>query len=205
MCRFNTKLFNSPTLPDLNDFAIQLTSLTGQTFVEEELNEIGRNVTGIERMLNFRFGLRAKDDTLPKRWFEEALTEGPFAGEKIERKEFDGMKARFYALTGLNAEGTPATEWHEKLSRLITGFAVRVELPKPLPGAPEQILVIDETVGDVTALRRALLRKLPEAAADLNDSSWNIAVNGNMVLSGEGTAHIASGDRVTLVPIIAGG
>ena len=205
MCRFNTKLFNSPTLPDLNDFATQLTSLTGEIFVESELDEIGRNVTGIERMLNFRFGLRARDDTLPKRWFEEALTEGPFAGEKIERKEFDGMKARFYALTGLNAEGTPAMEWHEKLSRLTTGFAVRVDLPKPLPGAPEQSVIIDETVGDVGALRKALLRKLPEAAADLNDKSWNIAVNGNMILSGEGSSRIASGDRVTLVPIIAGG
>ena len=29
MCRFNTKLFNSPTLPDPGDFAVQLTSLTG--------------------------------------------------------------------------------------------------------------------------------------------------------------------------------
>ena len=74
MCRFNTKLFNSPSLPDLNDFATQIGALTGQTFAEEELDEVGRNVTGIERMLNFRFGLRAKDDTLPRRWFEEALT-----------------------------------------------------------------------------------------------------------------------------------
>ncbi len=205
MCRFNTKLFNSPTLPDLGDFATQLTSLTGEAFVESELDEIGRNVSGIEHMLNFRFGLRAKDDTLPKRWFEEPLIEGPFAGEKIERKEFDAMKARFYALTGLNAEGTPAVEWHEKLSRAITGFAVRVDLPKPLPGAPENSVVIDEQVSDVSALRRALLRKLPEAAADLNDSTWNVAINGDMVLSGEGARRIASGDRVSLVPIIAGG
>jgi len=205
MCRFNTKLFNSPTLPDLNDFATQLTSLTGQEFTEAELDEIGRNVSGIEHMLNFRFGLRAKDDTLPKRWFEEALTEGPFAGEKIERKEFDTMKARFYALTGLNAEGTPAAAWHEKLSRAITGFSVRVELPRPLPGAPEQVVVIDEAVADVAALRRALHRKLPEAANDLADKSWNVAVNGEMVLSGEAAKPIASGDRVSLVPIIAGG
>jgi aldehyde:ferredoxin oxidoreductase len=205
MCRFNTKLFNSPTLPDLTDFATQLGSLTGQAFVEEELDEIGRNVTGVERMLNFRFGLRAKDDTLPRRWFEEALTQGPFAGEKIDRTEFEAMKSRFYALTGLNSEGTPAAQWHEKLSRLITGFSVRVDLPKPLPGAPEKVVIIDEKVSDVTALRQALLRKLPEAAGDLNDSSWNIAVNGDMVLSGEASVRIASGDRVVLVPIIVGG
>ncbi len=205
MCRFNTKLFNSPTLPDLNDFATQLTALTGQIFAERELDEIGRNVTGIERMLNFRFGLRARDDTLPRRWFEEALTAGPFTGEKIDRIEFEGMKERFYKLTGLNAEGAPAAEWHEMLSRLITGFAVRVELPKQLPGAPEKVIIIDEPVNDVGQLRDALLRKLPEAAEDLNDRSWNIAVNGNMVLSGERAACISSGDRVSLVPIIAGG
>jgi len=205
MCRFNTKLFNSPTLPDLNDFATQLTALTGQNFAEKELDEIGRNVTGIERMLNFRFGLRASDDTLPRRWFEEALTAGPFAGEKIDRIEFEGMKQRFYRLTGLNGEGTPAVEWHEQLSRLITGFSVRVELPKQLPGAPEKAIVIDEPVSDVGQLRDALLRKLPEAAEELNDRSWNIAVNGNMVLSGERAASISSGDRVSLVPIIAGG
>lgn len=205
MCRFNTKLFNSPTLPDLTDFATQIESLTGQTFIEAELDEIGRNVTGVERMLNFRFGLRAKDDTLPRRWFEDALTEGPFAGEKIDRVEFDGMKSRFYSLTGLNAEGTPEVAWHEKLSRLITGFAVRVELPRALPGAPEKVVVIDEIVSDLAALRQALLRKLPEAANDLNDSTWNMAINGNMVLSGESSVRIASGDRVLLVPIIAGG
>jgi aldehyde:ferredoxin oxidoreductase len=60
-------------------------------------------------------------------------------------------------------------------------------------------------VTDATELRKALLRKLPEAASDLNDSSWNIAVNGEMVLSGEKATRIRSGDRVALVPIIAGG
>jgi aldehyde:ferredoxin oxidoreductase len=169
------------------------------------MDEIGRNISGIEHMLNFRLGLRAKDDTLPRRWFEEALTEGPFAGEKIDRTEFEAMKQRFYTVTGLNAEGLPAGEWHEKLSRLITGFAVRVDLPRQLPGAPEQVVVIDENVTDATELRKALLRKLPEAASDLNDSSWNIAVNGEMVLSGEKATRIRSGDRVALVPIIAGG
>jgi aldehyde:ferredoxin oxidoreductase len=205
MCRFNTKLFNSPTLPDPGDFAVQLTSLTGQRFEEAGMDEIGRNISGIEHMLNFRRGLRAKDDTLPKRWFEEPLTEGPFKGEKIDREQFEAMKQRFYGVTGLNAEGLPAAEWHEKLSRLITGFAIRVELPKPLPGAPEKEVVIDEPVSDITALRRAIQHKLPEAADDLADKSWNVAVNGEMVLSGEASRRIASGDRVALVPIIAGG
>jgi aldehyde:ferredoxin oxidoreductase len=80
-------------------------------------------------MINFRLGLRAKDDTLPPRWFEEGNTYGPFKGEKIDREKFETLKGRFYTLTGLNAEGVPQLEWHEKLARVTTGFAVRVELP----------------------------------------------------------------------------
>lgn len=205
MCRFNTKLFNSPTTPDCDDFATQVTTATEHAFSGEQLNEIGRNITGLERLINFRLGLRAKDDTLPKRWFEEEIQVGPFTGEKVDRKEFEAMKARFYEVTGLNTEGVPRADWHEQLAQTTTGFAVRVELPQALPGAPEKAIVIDEPVANVVELRHALLRRLPEAQEALNDHSWNIAVNGHMLLSGEREAALHSGDRVAFVPIIAGG
>jgi aldehyde:ferredoxin oxidoreductase len=205
MCRFNTKLFNSPTLPDCGDFATQLATMIGQPVSAEELDEVGRNITGLEHMLNFRLGLRAKDDTLPARWFDEAIDNGPFKGEKIDRREFEAMKARFYALTGLNSEGVPNAEWHQKLALAATGFAVRVELPKPLPGAPDKAIVIDEAVSSVSELRNALRRHLPGAHAALDDPTWNVTVNGEMVLSGERGRALRSGDRVSLVPIIAGG
>ncbi|MCK0506160.1 aldehyde ferredoxin oxidoreductase C-terminal domain-containing protein [Aromatoleum anaerobium] len=205
MCRFNTKLFNSPTTPDCGDFATQVSTATDVTLSADELNEIGRNITGIERLLNFRLGLRAKDDTLPRRWFDEEIEVGPFKGEKVDRKEFEAMKSRFYAVTGLNAEGVPSADWHEQLAHTMTGFAVRVELPKPLPGAPDKDVVIDEPVSNVIALREALRRRFPEAQEELGDHSWNVAVNGRMVLSGERETALNDGDRVTLVPIIAGG
>ena len=205
MCRFNTKLFNSPTTPDCTDFATQVSTATDVTLSADQLNEIGRNITGIERLLNFRLGLRAKDDTLPRRWFDEEIEVGPFKGEKVDRKEFEAMKSRFYTITGLNAEGVPSADWHEQLAHTMTGFAVRVELPKPLPGAPDKDVVIDEPVSNVIALREALRRRFPEAQEELGDHSWNVAVNGRMVLSGERETALNDGDRVTLVPIIAGG
>ncbi|KON79882.1 MoaD/ThiS family protein [Azoarcus sp. PA01] len=205
MCRFNTKLFNSPTTPDCSDFATQVSTATEVTLSADELNEIGRNITGIERLLNFRFGLRAKDDTLPRRWFDEEIEVGPFKGEKVDRKEFEAMKSRFYTLTGLNAEGVPSADWHQQLARTMTGFAVRVELPKAIPGAPDKHIVIDEPVSNVIALREALRRRFPEAQEELGDHSWNVAVNGRMVLSGERETALNDGDQVTLVPIIAGG
>ena len=205
MCRFDTKLFNSPTLPDPEDFAEQVNTLTGTTLTPADMDEIGRNITGIEHMLNFRLGLRAKDDTLPVRWFEEENTFGPFKGEKIDRAQFEQLKARFYELTGLNAEGTPQVAWHEMLAKITTGFALRVELPSETPGAPENAIVLDEPVANVVELRNALHKRLPEAAAALGDRNLNVAVNGEMVLSGESNVVLKSGDRVTVFPMIAGG
>ncbi|MCZ7655984.1 MAG: MoaD/ThiS family protein [Rhodocyclaceae bacterium] len=54
-------------------------------------------------------------------------------------------------------------------------------------------------------LRNALRKRLPEAAAALGDRNLNVAVNGEMVLSGENNVALKSGDRVTVFPMIAGG
>ncbi|GGK67173.1 aldehyde ferredoxin oxidoreductase C-terminal domain-containing protein [Amphritea balenae] len=205
MCRFNTKLFNSPSLPDLTDFSDHLNEMTGLGLNVESLYESGRSITGLERMLNFRLGLRGKDDTLPPRWFDEPINVGPFKGEKIDRDEFEAMKSRFYSITGLNAEGTPALDWHHKLSSLATGYAIKVDLSEAMPGAPEQALIIDEPINSISQLRQALLRKLPEASEQLSNDTINIAINGDMVLSGEQTTPVPNGSEVTLVPIIAGG
>jgi aldehyde:ferredoxin oxidoreductase len=204
-CRFNTKLFNSPTLPDFDDFAPLVKEITGIDLKPGEFDEIGRNISLLEHLINFRIGLRGKDDTLPARWFDEPITVGPFKGEKIDRAEFMKLKGRFYELTGLNSESAPNAEWHEKLAKTLTGFAIRVKLPKVMPGAPEKLVVIDEPVANVTELRRTLKIMLPEAANDLDDQNINIAVNGDLKLSGEAGANLRSGDVVELIPIIGGG
>ena len=205
MCRFDTKQFNSPSLPDPDDFASQVRTLTGVDFGENDMDAIGRNITGLERMLNFRLGLRATDDTLPQRWFEEGNTAGPFKGEYVDRKQFQEMRSRFYALTGLNGEGVPKSQWHEKLAKIITGFAVRVEVPGDMRGVPESEIIIDQPVSNVVELRDVIRRRFPEAAEQLADRNLSVAVNGETVLHGESSVPVRSGDRVTLVTMIAGG
>ncbi len=164
MCRFATKLFNSPSTTDYQDFARQLQELTGEVFTPGQLAEIGRNISGIERLINARLGLSEKDDTLPERWFDEPVTAGPFAGEKIDRRRFAELKARFYAISGLNAGGVPNLQWHQRLAEVITGFAIRVKLPHGIAGAPEGAVIIDQPVANVAELRAALNRRLPQAA-----------------------------------------
>jgi aldehyde:ferredoxin oxidoreductase len=115
MCRFTTKLFNSPSLPGLEEFQQQLAHVTGLAFTLEELDTIGLNVMGVERLVNYRLGVRRRDDTLPDRWFDEPNTAGPYKGERIDREEFDRMLSRFYDISQLTEEGIPRDEWRRSL------------------------------------------------------------------------------------------
>jgi aldehyde:ferredoxin oxidoreductase len=119
MCRFTTKLFNSPSLPGFEQFAPQLSNVTGLEFTEADLNAIGLNVVGVERLINHRLGVRRKDDTLPDRWFEEPITAGPYAGEKIDRAQFDAMLSRFYEISNLSEEGIPKPDWRRRLESVL--------------------------------------------------------------------------------------
>jgi aldehyde:ferredoxin oxidoreductase len=120
MCRFTTKLFNSPSLPGYEEFADQVGNVTGIELTKDEIDGIGLNVMGVERLINTRLGVTRADDTLPKRWFEEAIGVGPYKGEKIDRGEFDKMLSRFYEISNLTAEGVPKPEWREELEQVLT-------------------------------------------------------------------------------------
>ena len=120
MCRFTTKLFNSPSLPGLEEFANQIGNVTGLQFSPDELGSVGHNVMGVERLINGRLGVTRAHDTLPDRWFDEPITVGQYAGERIDRGEFDAMLTRFYEISGLDESGQPAGDWGSELRQLVT-------------------------------------------------------------------------------------
>jgi aldehyde:ferredoxin oxidoreductase len=120
MCRFTTKLFNSPSLPGYEEFADQVVNVTGIDLTRDDLDAIGLNIMGVERLINSRLGVSRKDDTLPRRWFEEAIGVGPFKGEKIDRGKFDEMLSRFYSISRLDNEGVPLPEWRQSLESVLT-------------------------------------------------------------------------------------
>jgi aldehyde:ferredoxin oxidoreductase len=122
MCRFTTKLFNSPSLPGLEEFSRQIANVTGLEIGESDLNGIGLNITGVERLINHRLGVRRKDDTLPERWFEEPIKVGGYKGEKIDRAEFDALVSRFYRISNLDDEGIPIPEWKRELEQTLNGI-----------------------------------------------------------------------------------
>jgi aldehyde:ferredoxin oxidoreductase len=119
MCRFTTKLFNSPSLPGLEEFAAQIANVTGLPVEAAELDAVGLNIMGVERLINHRLGVRRADDTLPGRWFDEPIRVGAYSGERIDRAEFDAMLTRFYEVSNLTPEGVPREEWRAELQAML--------------------------------------------------------------------------------------
>ncbi len=82
-------------------------TVAGYDWDTEEMMRSGRRVFYLNRLLNYRYGLRAKDDSLPERLLNPAVDGAP---EGI-RINFKGMKAKFYELMGLDpSEGIPAKQ-----------------------------------------------------------------------------------------------
>ncbi|HEU4692109.1 MAG TPA: aldehyde ferredoxin oxidoreductase C-terminal domain-containing protein, partial [Vicinamibacterales bacterium] len=119
MCRFTTKLFNSPSLPGLEEFAAQIQNVTGLSFTHEALDRVGLNIMGVERLINSRLGVRREHDTLPERWFEEPVQVGSYKGEKIDRQAFDAMLSRFYEVSRLTPDGVPVDSFRQELQQVI--------------------------------------------------------------------------------------
>ena len=59
------------------------------------------------------------------RWFDEPITVGQYAGEKIDRTEFDAMLSRFYTVSSLDAEGHPVGELRSRLERVLATAPAR--------------------------------------------------------------------------------
>ena len=97
MCRFTTKLFNSPSLPGLEEFAAQIAERHRHHLRRRRARSRRSEHHGRRAADQHRLGVRRADDTLPERWFEEPISVGAYKGEKIDRAEFDAMLSRFYA------------------------------------------------------------------------------------------------------------
>jgi len=205
MCRFTTRLFNSPSLPGFEAFSAQIRNVTGLEITPDALQRIGLNITGLERMINHALGARRRDDTLPRRWFEEELEWGAYKGEKIDRGEFDLMLSRFYALSHLDDEGQPELDFRAHLARVAAGFAVSVKLPGAVKALPGGGFVVTEPVANLRELQAALERHVPGLGAILRGGAFNFVVNDEVILHGQADAPLFSGDRVEVVLAMSGG
>jgi aldehyde:ferredoxin oxidoreductase len=80
-------------------------TVPGYDWEAEDMMNAGRRVFFLKRLLNYRYGLTAKDDSLTERMLEPARDGDP---EGIEIN-FEGMKEKFYGIMDMDAgKGIPS-------------------------------------------------------------------------------------------------
>jgi aldehyde:ferredoxin oxidoreductase len=77
---------------------------TGLKLDETGLRKISSNIQNATRNFNLREGITPKDDTLPKRFFDEPLGK---EGKTIRREDLQKMLKEYYALRRWSSEGVP--------------------------------------------------------------------------------------------------
>lgn len=94
----------SMDLMDFDTASQLLIAGTGLKFTPERINEALRGVIETDRRLNIDFGIDASQDTLPRRFTHEPLSEGPSKGTVVPVKE---MVKAYYKLRGWDEAGRP--------------------------------------------------------------------------------------------------
>jgi len=105
-CRFLT-VFSSPHAPQYRDFSRWIRLSTGLSLTAGELKTAGERIYTLERLMLGREGFSRVDDTLPGRYFDEPIREGPAEGSVVDREQFQKMLDEYYRLHGWDKMGCP--------------------------------------------------------------------------------------------------
>jgi molybdopterin converting factor small subunit len=82
---------------------------------------------------------------------------------------------------------------------------ITVRLPATLQVGTTETLVFSEPLASIAELVAALDRRIPGFRDQLDDAVFNFAVNDELVLHHAALRQLADGDRVEIIPTIAGG
>lgn len=84
-----------------SDYAELTSSAMGIDLTEEEFMLMGRRSYNLEKAFNtIHTDFDRKDDYPPRRYIEEPIKCGPYAGHKCDKKKWDEMLDKFYELNG---------------------------------------------------------------------------------------------------------
>ncbi len=105
-CRFQS-VFSSPHALGYSQFSRLVALATGLHITPAALRRAGERIYSLERRMITGEGISRGQDTLPERYFEDPIPEGPCKGERVSRVEFDMMLDEYYGLHGWDAQGVP--------------------------------------------------------------------------------------------------
>jgi aldehyde:ferredoxin oxidoreductase len=91
--------YNNMEVLDWDETAELLTAATGDAWTGESVRKAGERIVNIERLINARFGLDRRHDTLPNRFLHEPAgpADSPSAGSVVE---LESMLDEYYAARG---------------------------------------------------------------------------------------------------------
>jgi aldehyde:ferredoxin oxidoreductase len=79
-------------------FVDMINPVTGFNYSFGELVDVAERVLDLERAFNVRTGIRRVDDTLPRRFLEEPISDGPSKGMNTDEPTLNRMLDDFYGL-----------------------------------------------------------------------------------------------------------
>ena len=101
LCKFLRGVF-----VDFYEEAAQLLSaVTGWSVGAADLESVGHRIVNLRKAFNIREGWKPTDDTLPERFFREALDEGPSAGARLSRQQLGEMIRSYNRARGWSPDG----------------------------------------------------------------------------------------------------
>ena len=109
----------------IETYARLFTAATGRTVTAQDILTTGERIWNLIRCFNLEMGLDASQDTLPRRFVQEPLPDGPTPGHCITRADMDRMRQEYYALRGWDSRGIPTPQ---TLTRL--GLPLPAQAPK---------------------------------------------------------------------------
>jgi aldehyde:ferredoxin oxidoreductase len=105
LCKFICHGFNSPHFVDYKWMSELIYSASGWRYKESDIRDVGRRVIDIERLFNYKHGMTKKDDSLPKRYFDDPSKLKVAKGHHVDRKEFAATLDKYYKLRGWDKNG----------------------------------------------------------------------------------------------------
>ena len=98
---------SAPTrIYSLHEMAEILACATGWETSSYEIMQTGERRLQIMRWYNQREGFTSKEDTLPTRFFEQPIADGPRRGDVLDQHRFDSAIKDFYRMMGWTDAGT---------------------------------------------------------------------------------------------------
>jgi aldehyde:ferredoxin oxidoreductase len=108
-CDFGSFGISPDTYADL------LSAATGSRFSADIFNQAGERIWNLTRQFNLDQGMDPASDTLPPRFVQEPLPDGPAKGHNISEKDMAVMRQAYYKTRGWDTTGKPRPDTLKRL------------------------------------------------------------------------------------------